>query len=817
MTASDFSLGNAYFRKGEYDKAAACYEKAIQKKPSFYLYHDSLAKALHQFGKEAEACAAEQQARSLELRDTQLWPDLVKFAGNQWNNDQAVKAMMEWIPPNEQALRDRYNRSPLSQEADTFVLYRIIGNDLYPRHANGQSRQNIHFILENEGELKDCRKRWILNRVIDSDERGAIIELLEKHGQAYLEIPFEAEAFAQIGWDYSSFPELGFLSSAHFFELGPELQERVLMAAYRKKNLYLMNNNGARNAALEDGRKQAKWVLPWDGNSFVTASAWDAIRCAVQSNAHLPYFAVPMQRITDNAELLREDFTPRPVEEPQVLFRCDAHERFGDNHPYGRRPKVELFWRLGIPGKWDSLKDDPWDQPRGTASIDAGAWRVAGWVARLGSGMAHLEAPTRESARNRWMQRQRAIRATSNHVTRKVSAQPDPIGMTCYRFEAIENLRAEYREQGESGPQSVLVRTLLANAAEALKRQPESPIDKPKAGPSGNLHDYYQPAPYWWPNPATKDGLPYVQRDGERVPGTQMYEPESYRYDRTRLQRLFDDSMSLSLAAFMTGDHSFAAHAVRWLERWFINPNTRMSPNLTNAQVNWGDNKGSGAQSSIIETKDLYYGLDAIRLLHHIEALTSEQMVRLNSWLRNYLDWLLSSPEGINEAQDRNSQGIYYDLQAGALAAFLDDHDTLYATLVRAEERIPLEISLAGIQHEGMLQNTSTHQCCLTLQGWLNLLNMASRFDGTLVKRAAKADNGLRKAIEWLLAHEGSPCGDPKINPFDHRRTTPINIIARSMGIFSGTSKHDELNVPVCFSPHYGIPPYWRKLIKTFD
>ncbi|WP_018872900.1 alginate lyase family protein [Thioalkalivibrio sp. ALJ16] len=707
-----------------------------------------------------------------------------------------------------------YEQSVLSSEPDTFVLYRIIGNDLYPRHAKGQSRQNVRFILENEPELADCEKRWVLNRIFDAGERQAIIELLEQHGQSYLEIPFEAAAFAQIGWDYSAYPEPGFLSSAGFYELGPLQQERVLTAAHREKNLYLMNNNGARNAALEDGRSRAKWVLPWDGNCFVTPSAWEAIWSAVRAAPYLPYFAVPMQRITDNAELLRDDFTPSPVEEPQLLFRRDARERFGENHPYGRRPKVALFWRLGIPGKWDRWKDDPWEQPREESSSDAGAWGVAGWVARLASGKAHLEASTTESFKNRGRERQKAIRAAINHVTREVSAQPDPIGLTSYRFEAIEALRAEHQEQSESGPRAGLLQTLLQNAADALERQPESPVDKPEPGPSGDLQDYYHPAPYWWPNPDTKDGLPYVRRDGERVPGTRMYEPESHRYDRTRLQRLFDDTTTLALAAFVTGDQGYAIHAVRWLERWFIDPATRMNPHLTYAQVRWGHNKNRGAQSGIIEMKDLYYALDAVRLLHHIGALSRDQLERLRAWFREYLDWLLTSEQGTKEAQARNNHGTYYDLQVAAIAAFLDDHDTLYATLARAEERIPLQISPTGIQYEEMTRPITAHYCCFTLQGWLNLLNLAARFDGSFVARAAEPDHPLRKAVEWLLAHEGFPWPYPQIDDFDHRRFQPIKHLFKSF-LHTTQSYGESIDSLVpCFSPHDGVSTYWPLAIS---
>lgn len=720
-----------------------------------------------------------------------------------------LKVLQAHAPANEAQLKRTYADSELATMPDTFVLYRIIGNDLYPRHAKGQSRDNVRFILENEPELEGCEKRWVVNRIFDAGERQAIIELLEQHGQSYLEIPFEPEAFAQIGWDYSTYPEPGFLSSTAFYKLSSLSQERVLTAAYRKKNLYLMNNNGARNAALEDGLARAKWVLPWDGNCFVTPSAWEQVRSAVQSRPHLPYFAVPMQRITDNAELLRDNFIPNPVEEPQLLFRCDARERLGENHPYGRRPKVELFWRLGIPGKWDNWKDDPWEQPRAQPSPDAGAWGVAGWVARLASGKAHLEASTTESFKNRGRERQKAIRAAINHVTREISARPDPIGLTSYRLEAIEALRAEHQEQGESGSQAELLRALLKNAAEALQRQPESPVDKSEPGPSGDLQDYYHPVPYWWPNPDTKDGLPYVRRDGERVPGTRMYEPDSHRYDRTRVQRLFDDTTTLSLAAYMTGDQRYATHAVRWLERWFIDPATRMNPHLTYSQVRWGRNKNRGAQSGVIEMKDLYYALDAIRLLEHLGALSDDMMEALRGWCREYLDWLLTSEQGIKEAQAQNNHGTYYDLQVAALAAFLDDTDTLYATLTRAEERIPLQISPEGVQHEEMTRTNTAHDCCFTLMGWLNLMNLASRFDGTMIQRVSEPDHPLRKAVEWLMAYEGAPWPYAQIDEFDYKRFFPIKFLSRSLGLAYAGAEDNELSMPVVFSPHDGVQVYW--------
>ena len=47
---------------------------------------------------------------------------------------------------------------------------------------------------------------------------------------------------------------------------------------------------------------------------------------------------------------------------------------------------------------------------------------------------------------------------------------------------------------------------------------PFSVVDKAILPPSGDRHDYLSIGPYWWPNPDTADGRPYVRRDGQVIP-----------------------------------------------------------------------------------------------------------------------------------------------------------------------------------------------------------------------------------------------------------------------------------------------------------
>src|SRR5690606_31092674 len=100
----------------------------------------------------------------------------------------------------EDALRRAWSANPLAITPDSFALYRIIGNDLEPRHRSGQSRDNLRFILENELPLEACEKRWVVNRIADAREEARILALLADHGQEALHLPFIAADYARAGW-----------------------------------------------------------------------------------------------------------------------------------------------------------------------------------------------------------------------------------------------------------------------------------------------------------------------------------------------------------------------------------------------------------------------------------------------------------------------------------------------------------------------------------------------------------------------------------------------------------------------------------------
>src|SRR5690606_21496370 len=110
-------------------------------------------------------------------------------------------------------------------------------------------------------------------------------------------------------------------------------------------------------------------------------------------------------------------------------------------------------------------------------------------------------------------------------------------------------------------------------------------------------------------------GLPYIYKDGERVPGTRMYEAQSSKYDRTAIQKVFDETTALALAGNVFSNHAYTEKSAKLIRCWFIDKKTAMNPHLTYSQVVMGKNKNPGTPSGLIETKDMYFFLDAVRLV----------------------------------------------------------------------------------------------------------------------------------------------------------------------------------------------------------
>jgi hypothetical protein len=157
---------------------------------------------------------------------------------------------------------------------------------------------------------------------------------------------------------------------------------------------------------------------------------------------------------------------------------------------------------------------------------------------------------------------------------------------------------------------------LLKDADKALTQGPFSVMEKKNNPPSGDKHDYMSLAPYHWPDPSKPNGLPYMRKDGQTNPEVKEY------LDKDYMPRLCDLVQTLGLAYFFSGDERYAYHAATLLKVWFLNPETKMNPNLNYAQAIKGENEGRGA--GIIDSRHFIKLVDGIGLLEGSKSWKSE-------------------------------------------------------------------------------------------------------------------------------------------------------------------------------------------------
>ena len=103
---------------------------------------------------------------------------------------------------------------------------------------------------------------------------------------------------------------------------------------------------------------------------------------------------------------------------------------------------------------------------------------------------------------------------------------------------------------------------LLENADNLLNKKPLSVMMKKRIAASGNKHDYLSQARYFWPNPKSPNGLPYISLDGKS-------NPELNELDRNKLGAMSENVSTLTLAWFMRGKDVYAQKAAEQIRVWF--------------------------------------------------------------------------------------------------------------------------------------------------------------------------------------------------------------------------------------------------------
>ncbi len=311
------------------------------------------------------------------------------------------------------------------------------------------------------------------------------------------------------------------------------------------------------------------------------------------------------------------------------------------------------------------------------------------------------------------------------------------IELVSLKQSALELTRA--RIKAGDGRVQASFAALIKRADKALGAPLRSVTHKVLVPPGGTKHDYMSMGPYWWPNPDTKDGLPYIRRDGLRNP-----EVAGDALDSDRLVAMNNDARDLALAYYFTSDVRYASRCAEILRTWFLQPATRMNPSMRFAQSIPGivDGRGIG----LIDARNFWMSIDAALLIAPSGKLSSAEVEALRQWFTDFAQWMSESEIGLEESAAYNNHGIFYDAQMATYWRFTKQFSKARRVLFNAVTlRIAGQVNRDGELPQELERTRPFHYTAFALQAAMQLAHHAEALDAS--------ENSLESGLQNQVAY----------------------------------------------------------------
>ena len=299
----------------------------------------------------------------------------------------------------------------------------------------------------------------------------------------------------------------------------------------------------------------------------------------------------------------------------------------------------------------------------------------------------------------------------------------------------------------EEGVWRQVRRELEDKAAEAMRKGPWSVTYFGPVAPSGDPHDYYSEAPYWWPDPENPGG-PYIRKDG-------VTRPDRFMGHRQSFDDLSNTVLMLCYAGHYLGEKRLLDRAAQLLRVWFIDPDTRMNPHIEYGEAIPGICTGRAAGVIVLRQLD--------RIIHALGFLEEwpdwrKELEGMREWLKAMLDWLTTSRIGIAESRSGNNHAVWWTTHVAACAAFLGDEEKLRSAFDHFRHVIlPSQVEPDGSLPKELERTRSFHYTMFHLDAAALLFEIA-HYRGLDLWNARTPDGrSYQAAIRFVLPYLDHP------------------------------------------------------------
>jgi hypothetical protein len=290
---------------------------------------------------------------------------------------------------------------------------------------------------------------------------------------------------------------------------------------------------------------------------------------------------------------------------------------------------------------------------------------------------------------------------------------------------------------------------LVSEADLKMKTKNYSVTYKKGMAPSGDKHDYVSLSRYFWSDPSKKDGLPYINRDGES-------NPELEKYDRNPLGDMANAVTTLSLAYFYSDNGQYAKKAVELIRVWFLDKKTRMNPNLNYAQFIPGVNDNKGRSSGLIDSYSFVEMLNAVKLLETSKYYTAKEKAALQNWFKEFIKWWETDKNAIAEKNSTNNHGLAYDVQLTMYSLFAGDEEKALNVIEDfPKERMFKQIEPDGRMPRELARTLAFHYSAYNLYFMVDMTAIAKNLGINLYEMTSSDGRSLYKAVDFLTPYLG--------------------------------------------------------------
>jgi hypothetical protein len=355
--------------------------------------------------------------------------------------------------------------------------------------------------------------------------------------------------------------------------------------------------------------------------------------------------------------------------------------------------------------------------------------------------------------------------------------------VVCADPQALADAKARLAA-GDTALQPAL-NALLSEAGRALAMKPPSVMDKKQLPPSGDKHDFLSQAPYFWRDTNSPDGR-YIRRDGQRNPES------GADADAGHLGRVCASVHALALAYYFSGDEKYAAKATEILRVWFLDPTTRMNPNLNYGQGIPGEVEGR--PEGLISARGMVGLMDALGLLAGAKSWTAADQSAMTAWVGQYFNWLATNKLAVAEGKATNNHGTFYDTQFAALALFLGKTNEAREFLLQdRENRIAKQIEPDGRQPRELTRTLSFNYSLFNLRALFDLASIGKNAGVDLWHYQTADGRSIFKALEFMAAYADPAKTWPykQIHPWN--RADLGELLLRASAVYSDPSLTNAL------------------------